>query len=130
MGWNTLLIMQIMLIIGMASGPSQARSLQIQGTAGYLSEWELSGVVTQTKAGDDTAFSGQLIWKHVGLCSVQGAPEKSGEVRLKISPQGRIDATLLVDDGRCTYSSKFSRSSSGYLDCAQAKGIPLSLSFQ
>ena len=31
----------------MASAPAQSRSQQIEGTAGYLSEWELSGAVTE-----------------------------------------------------------------------------------
>ena len=120
----------VMLAAGMASSAAQMRSLQVEGTAGYLSEWELSGVLTETGLGGGTEFSGRLLWKHVGLCSVQGAPEKSGELRLQISPAGRINATFWVDDAPCNYSAEFSPASSGYLECSQAKGIPLSLSIR
>jgi hypothetical protein len=33
----------VVIALGMVSGPAQSRSLQITGTAGYLSESELSG---------------------------------------------------------------------------------------
>ena len=127
MRWKTLLVM---LAVDMAASAAQVGSLHVEGTAGYLSEWELSGVVTQTKAGGGTKFSGHLVWKHIGLCSVQGAPEKSGELRLQVSPDGRINATFWVDEAPCTYSAELPLGSSGYLDCPHAKGIPLSLSIR
>ena len=37
----------IPVAVGITCAPAQSRSLQILGTAGYLSEWELNGTVTE-----------------------------------------------------------------------------------
>jgi hypothetical protein len=127
MAWKTL---PVLLAGAIASSAAETRSLHIEGIAGYLSEWELSGLVTESGSGAGTEFAGRLIWKHVGLCSVQGAPEKYGEVRLRMSPAGRVHATFWIDEDPCSYSAESASSSSGYLECSQAKGIPLSLSIR
>jgi hypothetical protein len=120
---------------GMASTSVQARSLQIEGTAGYLSEWELSGAVVEKISAGSTEFSGWLTWKHVGLCSVNGPQEKSGEIRLRISGSSSgslapISAVLSFDGAQCVYRGEFSGSTSGYMDCSHAKGVPLSISIR
>src|SRR5258707_715369 len=59
----------IMIVLVVAAGPAQAQSLRVAGTAGYVSEWELNGEVTQTVSRAVKEFSGPLTLKHVGLCS-------------------------------------------------------------
>jgi hypothetical protein len=123
----------VMMVFGMAGASVQARSLQIEGTAGYLSEWELSGAVAEKISAGSTEFSGRLTWKHVGLCSVNGPQEKSGEIRLQISGSGElapISAILSFEGAQCVYRGEFSGSTSGYMDCSHAKGVPLSISIR
>jgi len=111
--------------------PARSRSLQITGTAGYLSEWELDGEIAETETGGE--LIGPLIWKHIGLCSVNGPQEKPGKIRVRLSGAGspsKIDATILFDSARCTYSGTFSGSSEGRMDCPAAGAIPLSISIK
>jgi hypothetical protein len=118
--------------LGAALGPAHAQSRQIVGTAGYLSEWELKGVVTEKIAAGRREFSGPVTWKHIGLCSVNGPEEKRGEIRVRIEgsgPASRVDATVSLESVQCTYSGKFSNTTSGVMDCSDAKGVPLALSF-
>src|SRR5262249_47946919 len=80
-----------------------SRSLHVTGTAGYLSEWELTADVTAAQSGEHEQFSGPLILKHVGLCSANGPEEKSGRIELSISKSmwsSQVHATLLVDGKR------------------------------
>jgi hypothetical protein len=121
------------IVVAMASGPAQSRSLQIAGTTGYLSEWELSGSVTERISSGSSEFFGPLIWKHVGLCSVNGPLEKHGEIRFQMHRSGsvsRINATISIEGIQCAYSGDFSGRSSGHMDCSDAKGIPLSISIE
>lgn len=123
----------ILIAVGMTCGSAQPRSLQVLGTAGYLSEWELNGTVTEKSPVGSNEFSGALIWKHVGLCSVSGPQEKSGAIRFQISKSGsssRIHAAISLDGGQCTYNGEFSGSSSGHMDCSDANGVPLSISIK
>jgi len=123
----------IPVAFGITCAPAQSRSLQILGTAGYLSEWELNGTVTEKSPAGSNEFSGALIWKHVGLCSVNGPQEKSGEIRFQISksgPSSRIQAAISLDGAKCTYNGEFSGSSSGHMDCSDANGVPLSISIK
>ena len=74
-----------------------------------------------------------MIWKHIGLCSVNGPEERSGKITFQVSGAGsssRINATLSMDAVQCTYIGNFSNSTSGLMDCSDAKGVPLSLSFK
>ena len=68
--------------------PAQSRSLQITGTAGYLSEFELSGTVAERTSSGSTEFFGPLVWKHIGLCSADGPQEKRGDIRFQVSQAG------------------------------------------
>ena len=71
----------IPIAVGVTCAPAQSRSLQVLGTAGYLSEWELNGTVMEKGPAGSNEFSGAVIWKHVGLCSVNGRkknPARSG----------------------------------------------------
>jgi len=44
---KALKVFLVLIALGTAGGPAQAQSRQIVGTAGYLSEWELKGAVTE-----------------------------------------------------------------------------------
>jgi hypothetical protein len=123
----------VVIALGVAGGPSQAGSLQVAGTAGYLSEWELEGAVTERISRGGSEFFGPVIWKHVGLCSVNGPQKKVGELRFQISGSGalsQINAIISFEGAQCTYSGDFSGSSNGYMNCSDAKGVPLSISIK
>ena len=60
----------VLLALAVAGTPARSRSLHIAGTAGYLSEWEFDGEVAETAIGGELV--GPLVWKHIGLCSVNG----------------------------------------------------------
>ncbi len=116
-----------------AAVPAQARSLRIEGTSGYLSEWELKAEVTATMSRGREEFSGPVTLRHVGLCSPNGAVEKSGTIKFHISKSvwsSQIHATLLIDGAQCTYNAKLSGGSSGFMDCPGGTAIPLTLSVQ
>jgi hypothetical protein len=119
-------------VLGAGASCAQSLSWQITGTAGYLAEWELSGSVRERPAADGSEFFGTIIWKHVGLCSVEGPQEKEGKISFRISGSShRISLTISLEDIQCTYNSEsFSGSSSGRMDCSNAKGVPLSISLQ
>jgi hypothetical protein len=123
----------ILVAVGMTCGEAQARSLQVIGTAGYLSEWELNGSVTEKGPPGSNEFSGALVWKHVGLCSANGPEEKSGEIKFQIaksSSSSRIEAAITLNGAQCTYNGEFSSGTSGHMDCTDAKGVPLSISIK
>lgn len=123
----------IPIAVGVTCAPAQSRSLQVLGTAGYLSEWELNGSVTEKSPPGSNEFSGALVWKHVGLCSANGPEEKSGEIKFQIaksSSSSRMQAAITLNGAQCTYNGEFSGSSSGHMDCTDAKGVPLSISIK
>lgn len=127
-GVDVLKIFAALIALGMACGPAQAQLRQVTGTAGYLSEWELRGALSERPGG--RAFTGPVTWKHVGLCSVSGPQEKPGEMSYEIAGSGaasRIKATISFEGDQCTFSGNFSDNMTGHLDCPEAKGIPLSL---
>jgi hypothetical protein len=123
----------LMAFGGAAGGPAHAQSRQIVGTAGFLSEWEVKGAVVEKVAADRREFSGPVTLTHVGLCSVNGPEEKRGEIKLQIQRAGslsRINATITLENGKCTYSGHFSDNTSGVMDCSDAKGVPLAFSLK
>jgi hypothetical protein len=70
----------------MAGTPARSRSLHIAGTAGYLSEWQFDGEVAETATSGELV--GPLVWKHIGLCSVNGPQEKPGKIHIRFSGAG------------------------------------------
>ena len=56
------------------AGAASGHPLSISGVAGFLSEWQLSGNLTET--GTAGEFTTNLDMKHVGLCSQNGPEEK------------------------------------------------------
>ena len=130
---NPLKACPVVVALAIATAPAYADSLKIAGTAGYLSEWEFDATVTETVSDGRKAYSGPVTWKHVGLCSVKGPQQKSGEIKFEISgwgPWSRIKADISLADIACTYSGKFSNGTKGVMNCSNAKGIPLAISFK
>ena len=116
-----------------AAAPAQARTLRLDGKSGYLSEWELKAEVTATVSRGREEFSGPVTLRHVGVCSPNGAVEKSGTIKFHISKSlwsSQIHATLLIDGAQCTYNAKLSDGSSGFMDCPGGASVPLTLSVQ
>jgi hypothetical protein len=119
----------VVLALAVASVSAQSRSLHITGTAGYLSEWELDGEAVNAgtpKRGGDLV--GRLVWKHVGLCSVNGPQERPGDIRIRLSTSSKVDAMISFDGDHCSYSGP--ALGSGRMDCQHAGGIPLSISIK
>ena len=111
----------------MAGTPARSRSLHIAGTAGYLFDGEVAETATSGE------LVGPLVWKHIGLCSVNGPQEKPGKIHVRFSRAGspsKIVATILFDSARCTYTGTFSGSSEGRMDCPDVGAIPLSISIK
>ncbi len=112
------------------SGFAQARSMNLSGTAGYLSEWEMRANLASAASSGDELFSGPLTVTHVGLCNSNGPVEKKGEMKLRISRSPlstRVSATLSFDDVSCTYDGPLSSSLNGSMECSDAKGVPLQM---
>jgi len=123
-------LLLFVLGLGAIGGPAQAEPLQVSGVTGYLAEWELSGSLTETAAGRSKEFAGAVTAKHVGLCSVNGPEEKPAQINLQITKLGaisQIKATMVMDGKQCTFGGKLSDTYTGLMDCADAKGVPLTL---
>ena len=74
----------LVLILSAVASPGRAQSLRVTGATGYLSEWEVSGKVTESVSGRVREFSGPLTMRHVGLCSQAGPEERAAEIRLQM----------------------------------------------
>jgi hypothetical protein len=123
----------VVLILSAVASSVRAQSLRVTGTTGYLSEWEVSGNVTESVTGRVREFSGPLTMRHVGLCTQAGPEEKIAEIRLQIMRLGLLSqfrATMTIDGAKCTFSGKLSETYGGFMDCADAKGVPLTLSIK
>ena len=118
-------IFRLIVLVALAP-PAGAQSLQVFGYAGLLGEWELTASVTERDSSGIKEFSGPLTMSHVGICSVDGPEEKTGEIRLRIS-EARMQATLLVDGVECHYSGRLSDFFSGAMSCPNRPEVPLKL---
>jgi hypothetical protein len=115
-------------VLGVLPAPAQAEPRQILGYAGALGEWELTATVNEKKHWWSKEFSGPLSMKHVGICTQDGAEERSGAIRLRISGySSRLDATLLVEGIECSYSAPLANPYSGLMNCPDRETIPLKL---
>ena len=134
MGLSLKCLLMIPLAAAAIGGPAQAQASprQLLGTAGYLSEWEVRGTVTETTSPAGSEFSGPVVWKHIGICSANGPEEKRGVIKAHVSrsgPTARIDATVSLEQAQCTFKGDFSEQTSVTMDCTDAKGVPLKFSF-
>jgi hypothetical protein len=113
----------------LAASAADARSLQILGVTGYLSEYELSGSVSGDSASRGLEeLSGPLNIKHVGLCTHDGPNETVSHLKLKfVNASAPVTATLNFDDRECTYRGYLSESFNGVLTCADGLSLPFRL---
>lgn len=113
-----------------AAGAPDAEVVQVTVAMGYLSEWKFDVAVSKPDARD--GFATRVMWKHVGLCSVDGPIEKPGELSVRISslgPWSRIQANVSFEDMHCTYSGPYSTSMQGFADCPAGQRLPFAMSF-
>ncbi|MBI2741280.1 MAG: hypothetical protein HYX38_32690 [Rhodospirillales bacterium] len=106
-----------------------ADSLELNGYAGVLGEWELTATVTATSSDQVKEFVGPVKMRHVGYCTQDGPEEKTGEIRVRVSgaSSSRMTATLLVNGVECSYSGRHSDSYTGSLKCPDRRAVPLTL---
>jgi hypothetical protein len=120
----------VALLIVAFVGPAQARSAEVSGKLGYLSEWEVTANVTENVSAGKREFSGPLIVKHVGVCAPGRPVEMSGEIRYRTTGwmAPRMQGTLVIDGAECGFEAKLSETYNGVMSCEQWRGVPLSLS--
>jgi hypothetical protein len=117
-----------LILLGALATSAGAQSFEVLGYAGELGEWELTATVTGKTLNQANEFSGQLMMKHVGICTQDGPEEKTGEIRFQISESAtRMRATLLVDGAECSYSGQLSVSFTGKLACPGRPAVPLAV---
>jgi hypothetical protein len=116
----------LLLTMSVAASAAQAQPLNVLGQAGVLGEWELTGDLTPTDAARKQ-FAGQVLMRHVGLCTQDGPEEKKGELRLKLSRASQVEATLLVGGVTCTYQGRKDHNYSGTMRCPGQRDVPLLL---
>jgi hypothetical protein len=119
-----ILIASVVALVTTAS----ARSLEIHGVTGYLSEFELSATVSERVLNGTEELSGPLYVKHVGLCTHDGPNDTLGQLTLKfIGPAPSVTATLVFDGHECTYRGFLVETYNGTLNCADRVSLPLRL---
>ena len=113
----------------MLAGSASARAAEVTGKLGYLSEWELTGHVTERVSGGKAEFAGPVTVKHVGLCTPGRPVEMVGEIHYRVTGllTRRLEATLVLDGTECGFEGKLAGSYDGVLTCSQWRGIPVSL---
>jgi len=112
------------------AGPADAASMQVAGTLGYLSEWEVTANVTEDVSAGKDEFSGPVIVKHVGVCSPGHPTEMSGRIRYRIAGwmTRTMSGTLSLDGVECGFAARLSKAYEGATSCEQWHGVPISLS--
>ena len=113
----------LMMASNAAAWAAEPETLQILGQSGVLGEWELTANVTAT--GTQNEFAGPLVMKHVGICTIDGPEQKTGNIKLHLAASSRVKATLFIDGVACTYAGRKSDSYSGLLRCTDQRDVPL-----
>jgi hypothetical protein len=117
----------LILLAGLAA-PARAEPLEVLGYAGVLGEWELTATVTEDVSRPTKEFFGPLTMRHVGICSQDGAEEKTGEIRFRLpAASSPSNATIIVAGETCTYKGSFSESRPGTMACSDKGAVPLTL---
>jgi hypothetical protein len=112
----------------LAGTTADARSLQIHGVTGYLSEYDLSASVSSDASEGIEEFSGPLTIKHVGLCTHDGPTEILSQLKLVfVDPSAPVTATLNFDGHECRYRGYLSETYVGVLTCNKGLSLPLRL---
>lgn len=121
------LLLSLVLAVLPTSGRGQ--SLEIVGYLGELGEWELTTTVGSA-TGDvrSNDFSGPMMLRHVGICTQDGPEEKTGEIRVHLSPPSpELRATLSIDGVECSFRGRKLDSYMGLLRCPNRRPVPLTL---
>ena len=122
----TCTIAPCMITVGAAAEPYAA-----SGQVGYLQEWELKASLAKTVSGGRVEYSGPVTLRHVGLCSVNGVEEKSGNMRLTMSrAPAAAEGTLAMAGDSCRIVANQAPSYSGLLTCRNGQGVPISFSIE
>jgi hypothetical protein len=127
-----LIALSLAIVLAVAGGAyaisTVPRSLQIDGYAGHLGEWELTATISTDVPARMRELSGPLTMKHIGLCSQDGPEEKTGEMRLRLSLlSSSVEARLSIEGVECTYSGTMSVSHTGMMVCPDRRAVPLTL---
>jgi hypothetical protein len=122
---RTLALATSLLLVPSATLTAEAETMQVLGQAGVLGEWEITAQISSTEIGAGRHFVGPVLMKHVGMCSVDGPEQKTGEIRLERLGPSRVKATLLVEGVTCTYDGRKSDAYSGVLRCPDRRDLPL-----
>jgi hypothetical protein len=121
----------VLVALGALSNPARSESLRVIGYAGVLGEWEMTATVGSAPAATSQRtreYAGPMTMKHVGWCTQDGPEEKTGEIRLEITPQSsRLKATVSMGGVECTYRAKLSDSYTGMMECPGRAAVPLEL---
>jgi hypothetical protein len=101
------------------------------GQVGYLQEWEFKANLAKTVARGRIEYSGPVTLRHVGLCSVNGVEEKSGNMHLTMSrAPAAAEGTLAMEGDSCRIVANQAPSYSGLLTCRNGQGVPISFSIE
>jgi hypothetical protein len=122
------LLIVVVSVSSFAAWAADARSLQIHGVTGYLSEYDLSANVSGDASNGVEELSGPLKIKHVGLCTHDGPSETLSTLKLEfVSASAPVTATLNFDGHECSYRGYLSETYNGTLTCSGGLSLPLKL---
>jgi hypothetical protein len=131
-GVNTSVLSMVACLL-LPSTYGHAQSVNLTGTSGYLSEWQLSGEIAATPERGGRLLTGNIVMKHTGLCSQDGPVEKVVEFRARIvgsRPSSRIDGVVVLDGATCTFGGPLPGRFTGAMDCPAAKSVPVTFALQ
>jgi hypothetical protein len=127
--WRFIILLIQALPAILSINSALAQSYAANGQIGYLQEWEMKASLARTVTSSGVNYHGPVTLRHVGLCSVNGVEEKSGVVRLRVSPKtAGIEGTLAIEDDNCRIVASAPPSYSGSLNCRDGQGVPIHFS--
>jgi hypothetical protein len=122
------LLIFVASVSALAASAVEARSLQIHGVTGCLSEYDLSASVSGEASNGIEKLSGPLNIKHVGLCTHDGPNEILSYLKLEfVNSPALVTATLNFDGHECSYRGYLLESYIGVLTCAGGLSLPVRL---
>jgi hypothetical protein len=121
----------VAISISVVAATAAAEPYAASGQVGYLQEWELKASLAKSASGGRIEYSGPVTLRHVGLCSVNGVEEKSGNMRLTMSrAPAAAEGTLALEGDSCRIVASQAPSYSGLLTCRNGQGVPISFSIE
>jgi hypothetical protein len=127
----TCIIATCMIATCVMTGPATAEPYAASGQVGYLQEWELKANLARKVSGGRIEYSGPVTLRHVGLCSVNGVEEKSGNIRLTMSRAPAVaEGTLAMEGDSCRIVASQAPAYSGLLTCRNGQGVPISFAIE